>query len=189
MMVAKQLLWAAACSSVANAETLAAALGGSLYADRREDPGGLPFTALVTGVTDDAELLSAHADVGLYVICERVIKPGRAQIFGLFPMIAHPGLSHRQADAHWRDRHAPLALKHHAHMTEYLQLSVVHCVSGVPFDGFALCGFDALADLRERFFSEPDSEQVIGEDVSRFADTQRSPRRLIAEPHYYEVQA
>ena len=57
--------------------------------------------------------------------------------------------------------HAPLALKHHAYMSQYSQLSVVTTLRGTPFDGFALCGFESLGDLKERFFSEPDSREVI----------------------------
>lgn len=178
-----QLLWAAACSSVAQGETLNQHLHGTLYADHRADTSKLPFAALVTGVTDNMVQLTQSADVGLYVVCERTIKPGKAQIYGLSPMVAHPELTHKQADDHWRDNHAPLALKHHAYMTHYVQLSVMHTVSGMPFDGFALCGFDSLDDLRERFFSEPDSREVILADINKFADTQRSPRRLLATPH------
>ena len=187
MTVSSQLLWAAACSDVARATELAKQLRGSTYADHRDDPSHLPFAALTTGVSDDMELLREFADVGLYVVCERTIKPGNAAIFGLFPMVGNPSLSHTQADAHWRDTHAPLALQHHAFMTHYLQLSVVHTVSGTPYDGFALCGFDNLEDLRERFFSEPDSRQVISDDIAKFADTANSPRRLLAVPEYFQA--
>ncbi len=177
------LLWAAACSSVSRAETLNQSLGGTVYADHRADTSKLPFAALVTGVTDNLDLLKDAADVGLYIVCARTIKAGSAKIYGLSPMLAHPQLNHKQADDHWRDTHAPLALTHHAYMTHYVQLSVVHTLSGRPFDGFALCGFATLEDLRERFFSEPDSREVILADINTFADTQRSPRRLLATPH------
>ena len=186
MTYAARLLWAAACSDIDQAQALAQQMQGTMYADHREDTSALPFAALVTGVTDDPELLEAQADTGLYVICERTIKPGRAQVFGLFPMVANPTLTHVQADAHWRDTHAPLALHHHAYMTEYLQLSVVRTVSGQAYDGFALCGFDNVEDLRERFFSEPDSRSVIAEDVASFADPGQTPRRLVATPHYFQ---
>lgn len=182
-----QLLWAAACSTAQQAQELGEHLGGSTYADQRDDTSALPFAALTTGVSDDMELLMEYADIGLYVICERTIKPGSANIFGLFPMLAHPSLTHKLADAHWRDKHAPLALQHHAFMTHYLQLSVVHTVRGTPYDGFALCGFDTLEDLRERFFSEPDSRQVIADDIAQFADTANSPRRLLAVPEYFRA--
>lgn len=186
MTPSSKLLWAAACSTINSAQQLGKQLRGTLYADHRADTSKLPFAALVTGVSDDMDILEEYADVGLYVVCERTIKPGRANIFGLFPMLANPALTHKQADAHWRDSHAPLALQHHAYMTQYLQLSVVHTVSGTPYDGFALCGFDNVEDLRERFFSEPDSRKVISADIAKFADTGNSPRRLLATPHYHQ---
>ena len=104
---------------------------------------------------------------------------------GLFALVRRSELSHREADAHWRDIHAPLALEHHRHMTHYTQLSVVQRLSGAAIDGFAVCGFDSLDDLRDRFFSEPDSRAVITSDIRLFADTKRSPRRLIATETRY----
>jgi uncharacterized protein (TIGR02118 family) len=175
---------AVASNDVDAARGLAERLGGTLYSDERDVPG-LPFRALSTVVTDDLESVSALADAGLYLVCRRVVKPGTAGVLGLFPLLRHPDLTHREADAHWRDVHAPLALKHHAYMTHYAQLSVVHTLSGAPLDGFALCGFESLEDLRERFFSGPDSRAVINEDVAKFADMKRSPRRLIVSERRY----
>jgi hypothetical protein len=104
---------------------------------------------------------------------------------GLFGLVRAPHLGHAEADAHWRDVHAPLALVHHAHMSYYAQLSVVNRLSGLDLDGFALCGFATLEDLRERFYTTTESVGVIAADVQRFADTKRSPRRLIARPVSY----
>jgi len=182
MQTPSRLLWAAACSEVSRARALAEQIQGTVYADLRPDPSKLPFAALTTGACEDLSEVSTYADLGLYLVCERTIKAGCANVFGLFPMIAHPELTHRAADDHWRDKHGPLALEQHAYMTEYLQLSVVETRHGPNFDGFALCGFDNEVDLRERFFSEPNGAQIIAADVAKFADTQRSPRRLIAVP-------
>lgn len=154
---------------------------GDLYVDKREDPK-LPFFALLTMATDNLEPLADLADVGLYVVCRRVIKPGTPKFIALFPMVHHAERTHAECDAHWRDKHAPLALVHHKHMTYYSQLSIVHTISGRAFDGFALCGFETMEDLRERFYSEPDSVQVITDDVMKFANPKGSPRRLIATP-------
>ncbi|MGE0623778.1 MAG: EthD domain-containing protein [Pseudomonadales bacterium] len=175
---------AATATDVDAARALADLHGGTLYADERDIPG-LPFRALVTLVTDDLSSVSPIADVGLYLVCRRTIKAGSATVLGLFPLVHHPELTHRQADDHWRDVHAPLALKHHAFMTHYTQLSVVHTLAGMPLDGMALCGFASLKDLRERFYSEPDSRGVIAADVQTFADTRRSPRRLIVSERRY----
>ena len=100
-------------------------------------------------------------------------------------MVHHPDLSHRMADAHWRDRHAPLALEHHPAMSYYTQLSVVHRIHGPEWDGFALCAFASIEDLRQRFFGSPEGRVAIRDDVAKFADTSASPRRLIATETAY----
>ncbi len=176
---------AIASTDVTAAQALARRLRGTLYADDRPIPG-LPFQALATLTTDDLESIVATADVGLYLVCRRLVKPGHAGIVGLFPLIRRPTLTHAEADAHWRDIHAPLALEHHGFMTHYTQLSVIHTFFGVPYDGFAICGFATAEDLRERFYSGPDSRPVIAADVETFADTARSPRRLVASMTRYD---
>lgn len=169
---------AVASSDPAGARGLARALGGRLYVDER-DSEDLPFRALATVVTDDLEAAARVADFGLYLVGRRTMKEGTCAVASLSPMCRRPSLSHQQADAHWRDVHTPLALRHHAAMTSYTQLSVLHCFAGTALDGFALCAFASLEDLRERFFSEPDSRRIISEDIRKFADGRRSPRRLI----------
>ncbi len=173
---------AAAASRVEAAVSLGRQLRGVAYVDARDGAKKLPFRALVTGVTDNLMQLGEDADVGLYVICRRIIKPGAANVYGLFPLVHHPQKSHEQADAHWRDVHAPLALEHHAHMTHYVQLSVVQHIRGPEIDGFALCGFNSEDDLRNRFFTREESVQIIADDIENFANTKASPRRLIAQP-------
>jgi hypothetical protein len=177
---------ALASNDVPAARALASRLSGTLYVDERPATG-LPFHALATVITDDLASLEATADVGLYLVCHRLVKPGHANVVALFPLIRRPTLTHAEADAHWRDIHAPLALEHHGFMTHYAQLSVIHTFAGMPYDGFALCGFGTTQDLRERFYSGPDSRAVIAADVETFADTGRSPRRLIASMTQYAV--
>ena len=159
---------------------LAEQFGGTVYGDEREGREGLPFRALATLVTESLEAADAAADVGLYLVLRRVIKAGPPAVVALFPMVRNPGLTHAEADAHWRDAHAPLALEHHAHMTSYSQLSIVHRFKGPELDGFALCGFQSEKDLRERFYTTEESVAIIAADTARFADHRRSPRRLIA---------
>jgi uncharacterized protein (TIGR02118 family) len=182
---APSLELAGAFSDRSAAHDAARRIGGNVYEDQRDDPSKLPFAALVTGVTDDPTILAESADVGMYLVCRRVIKPGAAQVYGLFPMLHHPQKTHEQADAHWRDVHGPLALEHHAFMSHYVQLSVVHTLAGAAFDGFALCGFESISDLKERFFTTEESVAVIAADIQNFADAPRSPRRLIATPTNY----
>ena len=176
---------AAATTDLEAARKIGADLGGTLYLDERPAWQHLPFRALLTAAIDDPDKLASVGDVGVYQLQSRVIKPGKARVFGLFPMVRAPDLSHAQSDAYWRDVHGPLALEQHAHMTEYLQLNVLETLSGLPFDGFALCGFASEDDLRNRFYSEPDGPGIIARDVRRFADPDRSARRLVAKVERY----
>ena len=180
---------------IQRARSVAETVGGVLLCDERDDAPNLPFRALVSATTDDPDTLLTAADVGAYIVCRRVIKPrvhdpepsaeALDGAIALYPLVHHPDLTHRQADSHWRDVHAPLALEHHPAMTHYVQLSVVHRIHGPAWDGFALCGFNTLEDLRERFFSGPEGRVAIRQDIATFADTERSPRRLIATETSY----
>ncbi len=154
-------------------------LGGAVYCDDREAWDHLPFRSLMTVVTDDFPAVERIGDVGVYVVCRRLIKAGSFRAAGLFPLVRKPELSHEEADAYWRDVHAPLALDHHGFMSHYSQLSVVLNISGRAFDGFAVCGFESVEDLRERFYTTAQSVGVIAADVAGFADTRNSPRRLV----------
>jgi len=174
----------AASTDIEAAARLAEDCRGTLYYDDRPEQS-LPFRALACVVSDDRDAIGRVGDVGTYVVARRVVKPGEAALVALFGMVRARGIGHGTADAHWRDVHGPLALAHHAHMTCYQQLSVVANLSGLELDGFALCGFGSLEDLRQRFYTTPDSEAVIAADVKRFADMRRSPRRLIARPRRY----
>lgn len=176
-----KLEFAVASNNVAQCAKLAGQLNGHLYVDER-GASKLPFTALLTVTTDNLQPLADIADVGLYVVCRRVIKPGKPQKVALFPMVHHPDKTHAECDAHWRDVHAPLALIHHEAMTHYSQLSITHRISGAEWDGFALCGFDSEDDIRNRFYTTEASVQVIADDVRKFANPAASPRRLIATP-------
>ncbi len=178
--MSEQTCYATATTDLEGARALGAEIGATLYADGRTEWQHLPFRGLLVAGADAAGALAGVADVGSYRIERRVIKPGQAEVFGLFPMVRAEGLTHEEADAHWRDKHGPLALEQHGYMTEYLQLNVLETLSGPAFDGFALCGFATEEDLRERFYSEPGGPEIIARDVQRFANPKRSPRRLIA---------
>ena len=185
-------------------------MGGTVFEETRTDPAvmeKLPCQILFKTVTDNLQTLKELADVGLYLVCERNIKARSNRhkihphtrhenndpsqilegVIGVFPMVSNPALGHVESDAHWRDVHAPLALKSHTAMSHYRQLSVVHCFSGPAWDGIALCGFDTLQDLHENFFDSDDAKRAIGKDVAHMADTKRSPRRLIVSETTYKL--
>ncbi len=149
----------------------------------------LPFAAILLGSSAKLMALNTVADVGLYLVSERTIlnaplsaldsdqRPGSV---GVFPMVAHPDLGSQASDEHWRLQHAPLALEVHTMMTHYYQLSIVHRFAGPQWNGFALCCFKTESDLRLHFFNSKGGERRIAEDVRKFADTRRSPRRVVA---------
>ncbi len=174
----------------------AEATGGVAYVLHGDTDDRLAFSTVVRSPTADVAGLAPAATVGLYVSRSRVIcrrdrparagnpSPGFTAVFGL---VRNPDLTRQEADDHWRDVHAPLALEHHAAMWDYTQLSLVAAVDGdesaLPIDGLALCAFRTLDDLHTRFFNDDESRRVIVADVSKFADPSASPRRLIATEH------
>lgn len=167
------------------ARLLAESTSGTLYVDERDNWQQLPFRALLLVNRELVDQLSDIPTCGLYCVEQRALKVGVSDVVGVYPMLAKPGLSAQLADDHWRDVHGPLALQHHAAMTSYHQLAVKEHLTGAPLQGIALCGFAQLHDLRERFFSFADSRRIISADIAQFADTQRSPRRLIAKVERY----
>lgn len=184
----------AAFSNGELARQVAKALGAWLVLDPRPDTSHLPFAALVAASGDALEPLQA-ADVGLYVCYrrEQKVDPGRqpaanGELTGriaLFPMVRHQDLTHRASDDHWRDIHTPIALRVHAAMTFYTQLSIVQVVRGPEWDGFALCGFGSEADLRDKFYASPEGRKEVERDVIKFANPAASPRRLICDEYNF----
>jgi len=163
---------------------LARSIGGTAFVarDGQREPA---FTTMVIG--EDREALGGVAGVGLYRVHVRPMRhqrrfwargdatPGVTAVFG---MLRRPDLTHEQSDAHWRDVHAPLALRHHPGMWHYHQVSIIEVLDGRFYDGVALCAFASDQELSERFFGGPDDQQVIRDDVATFADITNSPRRV-----------
>ncbi len=176
-------------SDPAAAKALAQELGGIAYLSTG-DSAGRPFASLVRVAVAEPAVLAPAADLGLYLAYSRTMRshphnwsgpnptPG---LVGAFGLVRRSDLSHPEADAHWRDRHAPLALRIHIGMWAYTQCSIVHRFSGEAYDGVALCGFGSEDDLRQRFFDGPEGQQAIRDDVASFADTARSPRRVLCQ--------
>jgi hypothetical protein len=163
---------------------VARAIGGTAYVanDGQRDP---VFTSLVIGTDRDA--VAGMADIGLYRVHVRPMRhqrrfwaPGDASpgVTAAFGMLRRPDLTHEQSDAHWRDVHAPLALRRHPGMWHYHQVSIDEVLDGRFFDGIALCAFASDQDLVERFYGGPEDQEAIRDDVARFADTANSPRRV-----------
>ena len=172
----------------AAAKEVAEKLGGVCYLSDPNEQRTLPFHTLVRCVTDTPSELQPAATIGLYLGFSRVIRertvssqPGDISpgITAIFPLLRNQRLTHEQADAHWRDVHAPLALRHHPGMWDYTQLSVTQTLRGQEIDGFALVSFESLDSMKEKFFGDEHDKQVIYDDVASFADPS-SPRRVVS---------
>jgi uncharacterized protein (TIGR02118 family) len=157
-------------------------MGGTalVAVDGQREPA---FASLV--IADDRPALTTLGDLGLYEVTVRRMRhqrrfwpPGDVSpgVTATFAMVRHPDLTHDDADAHWRDVHAPLALRHHPGLWHYHQVSVDRVLDGMPYDGFALCAFASEQERAERFFGGPEDRDVITADVASFADVARSPR-------------
>ena len=168
-------------------------LNGVCYLADPNDERDLPFRTMVRCVTDSPLELPRAAEAGTYLAFSSVIRERDAStetgvaspgVTAIFPLLHHPDLTHEQSDAHWRDVHAPLALRHHPGMWDYTQLSVVRTLSGPEIDGFALVSFDSLQSMKERFFGDDNDREVIYQDVASFANPE-SPRRVVSTETIY----
>ncbi len=166
------------------AARLAAELGATSYRNHAEESDRRPYSGMIRAATDRIGPLREVADVGLFTAFARQIKaptgpPPPERAVASFGLVAHPDLGHDRADGHWRDVHGPLALRCHAAMCDYTQLSIVGVHHGLQLDGIALCAFDSRQDLRERFFNDDQARAEIEADVATFADARHSPRRVV----------
>lgn len=162
----------------------ARATGGTAYLNHPGESEERPYSTMLRAATDEIEAVRDAADVALHICYARTIKPERRplppeRVIASFPLVAHPDLTHRQADDHWRDIHAPLALRSHSAMCDYTQLSVVATLAGTALDGIALCAFESRSDLSGKFFDDDEAKAAIIADVSTFADPRSSPRRVV----------
>ncbi len=169
---------------------VAAELGGTAYGAAEDTPAALPFRSLVRAVTSDLDALAPVAELGCYLSYRRAMRAESVErergaptrgVVAIFGMYRNASLTHAEADSHWRDTHAPLALTHHPGMCDYLQCSVIRVLEGPAYDGFAFCKFASQRDMKERFFDDEAGRQTILSDVAKFADTDRSPRAVRAD--------
>lgn len=113
--------------------------------------------------------------------------PGAAQrspglVFAAIAVRA-PKLSHAEFDAHWRDLHAPLALRHHAGLCGYEQLVIAGALTAnaAPIDGIALLHFPSHDAFAERFYDSDAGRDALLADTQRFLDLPRCEAALMSE--------
>ncbi len=92
-------------------------------------------------------------------------------------------LDHDAFDAHWRDRHGPLALAHHVGLCGYEQLPVLRVLTAdaPAIDGVALLHFPDAAAYRDRFYDSEAGRSAIAADTQRFLDLPRCEAALLGE--------
>jgi uncharacterized protein (TIGR02118 family) len=145
-------------------------------------PRGASFDALVD-LADRAALPSLEGLVGAYRVEERRLKTAAsAELCLVSPVRRAPALDRAAFDAHWRDRHGPLALRHHAGMSDYRQALVVECLGDAPpFDGIARLGFPSVEAFETFLFDSREGRRAIAEDTARFVDAAETEVRLLRE--------
>jgi hypothetical protein len=94
-----------------------------------------------------------HRDVPrLYFLCAR-----------------RPDLTHAQYARHLLERHAPLALRHHATLRRYVLNVVDEALDGSePVDSVNALDYDALGDFETRTYDSAEGERIVTEDHALF---------------------
>lgn len=92
---------------------------------------------------------------------------------GIYPVTRLPDASREEFVRHWREVHAPLALRHHVGMSQYVQNVVLEPLTpdAPAYDGISELHFPTARDMRERFIDSPEGASRIAADVSRFVET------------------
>jgi len=83
----------------------------------------------------------------------------------IFLCARRAGVSHAQFADHLLERHAPLALRHHASLRRYV-LNVVEGDDAV--DSVNALSYDALEDFERRNYDSAEGERIVTEDHARF---------------------
>jgi uncharacterized protein (TIGR02118 family) len=174
-------VFAALTSDAVAAVDTARAVSGTAYVVHDGEPGAY-FAGMVIGA--DRAALETIADVALYEVEVRVLRHQRRfwpegdpmpGLVAVFSLVRPEGKTHDEHVAHWRDTHAPLALRHHPGMWHYHQVTVQQVISGPDYDGFALLGFPSQQDFAERFFGNDDDVAVISADAPKFVNQSAMP--------------
>ncbi len=97
--------------------------------------------------------------------------PGPDTLVRLYFVKRRAGISYEAFEAHYRERHAPLARVHHPGVARYVQhfLDDPKALSGA-YDAVSELWFRSERDLRERLYRDAASRRVIAEDVARFLE-------------------
>jgi uncharacterized protein (TIGR02118 family) len=153
--------------------------GEAAVARRLGLPEAHTFDALILGEG------VAGFEGAIYRVDARTMKSSDARpaIVLVAPVHRSPSITQQAFDAHWKDCHAPLALRHHVGMSEYVQCVVREIASeGAPaIDGIALLGFPSREAFERGFIDSKEGGRIIAEDTARFMDVSRWQVALTTE--------
>ena len=82
------------------------------------------------------------------------------------------GMTREEFSLHWRDRHTPLARRHHPCLVRYVQNVVLDVLGpGAPeLDGIAELGVERAEDFIERMYDSAEGRAIVAADVRSFID-------------------
>src|SRR5262245_60357607 len=127
-----------------------------------------PIFSRVTGLeTSRRRRAPAGTSIGVTMAIARVYHRTVVRLWFLCSRRAE--LTHAQYAAHLLDRHAPLALRHHATLRGYAVNVVDACSDGAPpLDSLNVLEYDALDDFVARNYDSPEGERIVTADHARF---------------------
>jgi uncharacterized protein (TIGR02118 family) len=139
---------------------------GVVLSRRRETVGSIVHLA-----TDDLAAVGNGAGVERAFLVESTVQLDGPSTTGpiMFVFFARRrDMTVEAFRAHWRNRHAPLARRHHVGMSRYVQHVVVEGTDP-NVDGIAELHFASTSDLTDRFYESDASIRAIAEDVAKFS--------------------
>ena len=98
-------------------------------------------------------------------------------------VLRRDAMSRDDFDLHWREQHAPLAVRHHSGMQDYRQNPVVEVLTAhsPSIDSVAHMGFPTLDDFRRGLFDSPEGMKIIMDDTARFLALDRAESSMMGE--------
>jgi len=155
-------------------------------------PSARSFDAVVEVAAEVRPSLEGFPIRGAYRVEERRLRtyprnwPDDAPTPGVFlvsTVCRAASLDGPAFDAHWRDRHGPLALRHHVGMWDYRQSVVVERITpgSPPIDGIARLGFPSTGEFERGLFDSKEGRRALGDDTARFCDVERTEVAVLQE--------
>jgi uncharacterized protein (TIGR02118 family) len=149
---------------------------------RGAEPGPQPHAGLVLAwPSDEAECAAAESELARHTSAhyrarevlhwDELGEATSGAVVLTYLVRRRADLSFAAFEAHYRERHAPLARIHHPGIARYVQNFIEpRAGESAPIDAISELWFRSEGDARTRFYRDDESTRVIGEDVRRFVD-------------------